>query len=37
MSVATVLRAGMLTTVQDGGRAGYGHVGVSASGPMDPL
>ena len=37
MSVATVLRAGMLTTVQDGGRPGYGHVGVSASGPMDPL
>lgn len=37
MSVATVLRAGTLTTVQDRGRPGYGHLGVSASGPMDPL
>ena len=37
MSAATVLRAGTLTTVQDGGRPGYGHLGVSVSGPMDPL
>lgn len=37
MRVATVLRAGTLTTVQDSGRPGYRHLGVSASGPMDSL
>lgn len=37
MRGATVLRAGTLTTVQDGGRVGYRHLGVSASGPMDSL
>ncbi|KAA5607574.1 biotin-dependent carboxyltransferase family protein [Roseospira marina] len=32
----TVQRAGPLTTVQDRGRPGLLHAGVSASGPMDP-
>lgn len=32
----TVLRHGLLTTVQDSGRWGYQDRGVSASGPMDP-
>ena len=31
----TVLRAGLLTTVQDGGRWGHQHLGVSVSGAMD--
>ena len=31
-----VLRPGMLTTVQDRGRWGWQHVGVSPGGPMDP-
>ena len=31
----TVLQPGMLTTVQDGGRWGYQHLGVSVSGAMD--
>ncbi|MFM7924348.1 MAG: hypothetical protein ACKPJJ_29350, partial [Planctomycetaceae bacterium] len=35
MRGATVLRAGTLTTVQDFGRPGYRHLGVSSSGPMD--
>ena len=30
-----VLRAGPLTTVQDGGRLGYAHYGVTEGGPMD--
>lgn len=32
-----VLRPGMLTTVQDGGRFGLQHLGVPPAGPMDPL
>lgn len=32
-----VLAAGMQTTVQDLGRPGYGHLGVSACGAADPL
>lgn len=31
-----VIRPGMLTTVQDGGRWGYQHEGVPVAGPMDP-
>ncbi len=31
-----VLHAGALTTVQDLGRRGYGHVGLSGGGAMDP-
>lgn len=31
----TVLRPGLLTTVQDGGRWGHQHLGVSVSGAMD--
>ena len=30
-----VLRAGALTTVQDGGRAGHAHLGVPAAGALD--
>ena len=30
-----VLRAGALTTVQDAGRAGHAHLGVSAAGALD--
>ncbi|MBI4266091.1 MAG: 5-oxoprolinase subunit PxpB [Acidobacteria bacterium] len=33
----TVLRPGLLTTVQDSGRWGFQHLGVPVSGPMDPL
>jgi KipI family sensor histidine kinase inhibitor len=33
----TVLRPGLLTTVQDAGRWGHQEVGVSVSGPMDPM
>ncbi len=33
----TVLRPGLLTTIQDSGRWGYQHLGVPVSGPMDPL
>lgn len=32
---ATVLRPGLLTTIQDAGRWGYQDLGVSVSGPMD--
>jgi antagonist of KipI len=32
----TVLRPGLLTTIQDCGRWGYQHLGVPVSGPMDP-
>lgn len=32
----TVLRAGPLTTVQDGGRPGFAHLGVPRSGALDP-
>jgi antagonist of KipI len=32
-----VLKSGMLTTVQDLGRFGYAHFGISASGAADPL
>jgi antagonist of KipI len=35
LAVVEVLEAGVLTTVQDGGRAGYRRVGVSGAGPMD--
>jgi KipI family sensor histidine kinase inhibitor len=31
----TMLRAGLLTTVQDGGRWGYQNLGVPVAGPMD--
>ncbi|HLI28656.1 MAG TPA: 5-oxoprolinase subunit PxpB [Chloroflexota bacterium] len=31
----TVEAGGLLTLVQDGGRVGYGHLGVPRSGPMD--
>ena len=33
--IVEVLEPGLLTTVQDAGRAGYRRVGVSAAGPMD--
>lgn len=33
----TVLKAGMLSTVQDAGRHGYQHLGVPVSGAMDPF
>ena len=33
----TVLRPGLLTTIQDAGRWGYQHLGVPVSGPLDPL
>jgi antagonist of KipI len=32
----TVVRPGLLTTVQDSGRWGFQHLGVPVSGPMDP-
>ena len=35
MSSLTVIRAGMLTTVQDLGRWGYQSGGVPVAGPMD--
>jgi biotin-dependent carboxylase-like uncharacterized protein len=35
MSVLEVVRAGTLTTVQDGGRAGLAHLGVPPSGALD--
>ena len=35
MTRVTVLRAGLLTTVQDEGRWGFQHYGVPVSGPMD--
>jgi biotin-dependent carboxylase-like uncharacterized protein len=34
--VIEVLRAGVLTTVQDQGRPGYAHLGVPRSGALDP-
>jgi antagonist of KipI len=37
MALLTVLRAGMLTTVQDLGRWGYQSRGVPVSGALDPL
>lgn len=36
MSAITVVDAGPLTTIQDGGRPGYAHLGVPASGALDP-
>jgi KipI family sensor histidine kinase inhibitor len=33
----TVLRPGLLTTIQDVGRWGYQHLGVPVAGPLDPL
>jgi antagonist of KipI len=33
----TVLRSGLLTTVQDAGRFGYQQYGVNTAGPMDPF
>ena len=33
--VVTVLRPGLLTTIQDAGRWGFQHVGVPVAGPMD--
>ena len=35
MTALTILRPGMLTTVQDLGRWGYQHLGVPVAGPMD--
>jgi antagonist of KipI len=35
MSALTIVRPGMLTTVQDLGRWGYQHLGVPVAGPMD--
>jgi antagonist of KipI len=35
MASLTVVRAGMLTTVQDQGRWGFQHMGVPVAGPMD--
>ena len=35
MSALTVVRPGLLTTVQDLGRWGYQHLGVPVAGPMD--
>jgi antagonist of KipI len=35
MTRVAVLRAGLLTTVQDDGRWGFQHLGVPVSGPMD--
>lgn len=32
-----VLTAGLFTTIQDGGRHGFGHLGVSAAGAVDPF
>jgi hypothetical protein len=37
MSVIEVRAPGMLTTVQDLGREGFGPMGVSASGAADPV
>ena len=37
MATLTIVRAGILTTVQDLGRAGWGAFGVPASGAMDVL
>jgi antagonist of KipI len=33
----TVLRPGLLSTIQDAGRWGWQHIGVPVSGPMDPF
>lgn len=33
----TVLKPGLLTTIQDRGRWGYQHLGVPPAGPMDPV
>ena len=37
MNFIHVLRAGLLTTVQDPGRPGFGSIGVSPSGAADPI
>jgi len=37
MNRLEVIKAGMMSTVQDGGRFGMAHAGVSRSGPMDPM
>lgn len=37
MSGLRIIAAGPGTTVQDGGRHGYLRIGITASGPMDPL
>lgn len=37
MSVLRVLGAGALTTVQDGGRPGWRHLGVGLAGALDPV
>lgn len=37
MNALRIISAGPGTTVQDGGRHGYMRIGVTASGPMDPL
>lgn len=37
MSWLDVISPGVFTTVQDGGRHGYAHLGIPASGPMDPI
>ena len=33
----TIVRPGLLTLIQDGGRWGWQHLGVPVSGPMDPF
>ena len=37
MPVVEVLSPGLLTTVQDLGRPGYGHLGVTPCGAADPV
>jgi biotin-dependent carboxylase-like uncharacterized protein len=37
MTCLDVISPGLFTTVQDMGRHGYAHLGVPASGPMDPI
>ncbi len=37
MSALRVLVAGALTTVQDGGRSGWRHLGVGVAGALDPI
>jgi antagonist of KipI len=34
--ILEVVAAGLLSTIQDGGRPGYAHLGVPSSGPCDP-
>jgi antagonist of KipI len=36
MTTLRIMKPGMLTTVQDGGRPGHQHIGVTVGGAMDP-